>query len=36
MNKLGVALGTVGVLAVLGVLTVTVGSGVVVTETQQV
>jgi hypothetical protein len=36
MNKLGVALGTVGVLAVLGVLTVTVGSGVVVTETLQV
>ncbi len=36
MNKLGIALGTVGVLAVLGVLTVTVGSGVVVTETQQV
>jgi len=36
MNKIGIALGTVGVLAVLGVLTVTVGSGVVVTETQSV
>jgi len=36
MNKLGIALGTVGVLAVLGVLTVTVGSGVLVTETQPV